>query len=305
MTWFFIAIFAPLLWSFTNHIDKYILSRYSSDEGGVGGLIVYSALFPLLILPFMVIIHPLVLDVIIRDVLVLLLAGAINVIAVILYLYAISDDETSTVIPFFQLVPVFGFFLGFLVLGEVLTKNQIFAAILIITGTVILSLEFKAESSTKFKKKLLLLMIGSSLLYACYDTLFKVIAIKGNFWTAMFWEQLGMVLMGGLLIVFVRKYRLDFYRIVRGHTTKFFSLNVLNEFVYALGSFIYNYSLLLAPIVLVMLVNSYQPVFVFIEGIIITLLLPKIATEKLTREHLVQKIVSITVIVIGSALLYI
>ena len=48
MSWFFIALGAPFLYSVVTHLDKYLIHRFKKDkteERGVGGLILYSALF--------------------------------------------------------------------------------------------------------------------------------------------------------------------------------------------------------------------------------------------------------------------
>lgn len=40
MTWFFIALIGPALWSMGNHIDKYLLQKYLRG-GGIGALIIF------------------------------------------------------------------------------------------------------------------------------------------------------------------------------------------------------------------------------------------------------------------------
>jgi hypothetical protein len=50
-------------------------------------------------------------------------------------------------------------------------------------------------------------------------------------------------------------------------------------------------------------VNGFQPLVVFLSGILITLFLPRFEPESLLRHHLLQKLLSIGVIFAGSYLL--
>jgi drug/metabolite transporter (DMT)-like permease len=304
MAWFFIALVAPILWSFSNHIDKYIVSRYSTHKSKVGGLIIHTAFSAILVLPIVYLIHPAIFNIRISSIYALIIAGFLNILAILFYLYAINNEEESIVIPFFQLIPVFGYILGYLVFGETLNTKQIIAGLIILFGVVILSINFNKKSKSKIKIGLVLLMASSSLLYALYFVVFKFVAIEENFWTSMFWEEIGMLIIGVLLFLLVKSYRLDFNSLVKNYTLKLFSVNMLNEYVYSAGSFFYNFALLLAPVTMVLLVNAYQPVFVLIIGVALTLFLPKISVEEISGRNFAQKVFAIAVIVLGSVILY-
>jgi len=74
-------------------------------------------------------------------VIVLVLSGALGVACLILYFKALQDNEASVVVPYYQTIPIFGFILGYFILGEVLNASQIVACGLVIIGTIILSLD--------------------------------------------------------------------------------------------------------------------------------------------------------------------
>jgi hypothetical protein len=63
------------------------------------------------------------------------------------------------------------------------------------------------------------------------------------------------------------------------------------------------YATLLAPVALVLVVNSFQPLFVFALGIVLTLLLPRVAKESLDRRKMLQKGVGIGLMVVGGYLI--
>lgn len=64
-----------------------------------------------------------------------------------------------------------------------------------------------------------------------------------------------------------------------------------------------NFATLLAPLALVWVVNGFQPFFVLLYGVIITLFFPKFGTESLLKKHLVQKVVAILIMFVGVLLL--
>src|ERR1039458_2519080 len=140
--WFCISLIAPVLWTIVNHIDKYLLSKYFKGNG-IGAIFLFSSLFSVFVLPGILIFEPsIVLCISVPDIVILLLVGVMSAVAFLLYLYALDIEEASVVIPLLQLIPVFAYFLSYLILGERLNKVQILAALIVILGIVILSLEF-------------------------------------------------------------------------------------------------------------------------------------------------------------------
>lgn len=298
MSWFFIALINPLAHATVNHLDKYIISKYFKGDS-VGALIIFSALFAVVALPVLWIIDSTVFKVTDYKIAILLMVnGALLVTAIIFYLYALKDNEASFVAPFFQLVPVFAFFLGYFFLGEVLTQNQVFATILLITGALIFSLDFTGKSG-RINWKLLFYMFCSSLLYAANAVIFKTIAIDQGFTHSLFWDMTGKFIFGVILFVFVASYREQFISIIKNNGFYPVFLNSLNEIIALIGEIALIYAVLLAPVALVQAVGGLQPAFVFVLGLLITLLFPKFGEESLKIKILSQKIIGIAVIVFG------
>ncbi len=130
MTWFIIAIIAPFLWSIVNHADKYLLSKHES-ESSVGSLMIFSTFAGIVVVIF----APLFTDSLaipLYQAGVLILSGILAASGIMMYLYALEHEETSMVVPFMQLIPVFGYIFAYLILGETLTSNQIIASLIII-----------------------------------------------------------------------------------------------------------------------------------------------------------------------------
>lgn len=302
--WFFIALLSPFLWGIVNHADKYLLSRYLMHTG-VGAILVFSCLFSFILLPFIAsFTDACITSIDFYPAIGLMGIGALNAFGFYFYLITIEQEEASVVIPLLQLGPVFSYALGYCILGEVLSPTQIVASLVILIGVVILSVDIDLENKIRIKKALLLTMCLSALLFALSDTVFKYITLEGSFWTSTFWQYGGVTLVGISCVVFIPKYRRQFYTMLRANKKGVLSINIGSEALYLLGNLANNFAILLAPVALVATVCSSQPLFVFITGTLLTIFFPHIATEKISRWHLIQKMVAILIIVAGSWWLY-
>lgn len=261
MNWFLIALIPPALWSVTNHLDKYLVSKFFKG-GGVGTLMVFSSIIGLFVLPFIAFLHPEVLA-ISKVGLLVALNGFIYLLAALPFFYALQKDEASVCVPIFQLVPVFTFVLAYFVLGETLTKTQILGGILIVAASVFISLDLKNLRKVKIKKDVLGLMAIASLLYSLNFMFFKFFALESNLWFTMFWEYVGFAVFALLIMVFVKSYRKQFLEVLKNNKVTVLSLNGLNEIINLIAKGVFNYASLLTPITLTWIVNGFQPFFVF------------------------------------------
>ncbi len=302
MNWLLIALINPLAHSISNHFDKYLLSKHIKG-GTVGALIVFTSLFAFVALPVIAILRTDVLSsVSIYQGIILIFNGALVSVAVALYLYALNLDEASYVAPFFQFVPVFGFTLGYLLLGEGLSKYQLVAALLIVFGSLLLSIEF-TKAQPKFKTKVIALMAGSSFFYALNAVVFKFIAVEQGFLDSLFWDMLGKFLFGVVIFVFVRKYRQQFLDLIRLSGAKITILNILSQVIELIGELSIILAVLLAPIALVQSVGVMQPLFVLLIGVFLTLYFPRYVKEEMSHKHLAQKFIGIFIVMMGVLIL--
>lgn len=301
MNWFLIALLPPIFWSITNHFDKYLLSRYFKG-GGVGALMVFSSLIGLLLLPIIVLLHPAVLQVSISSIFIAI-NGFFYVLAVLPYFYALQKDEASICVPLFQLIPVFSFILSFLILGETLNNIQLIGGLLIMISAIAISLDLTDGKKIKFKKEVFWYMVLSSFLFALNFILFKFFAIQSDFWFTSFWEYVGFAIFAAFLLIIVKSYRVQFFNVLKINRVTVLGLNGINEVVNIIAKVSFNLASLLTPVTLVWIVNGTQPFFVFIYGIILTLLFPKISQENITKKVLLQKSIAIVIMFIGAYLI--
>jgi drug/metabolite transporter (DMT)-like permease len=303
MNWFFIALIGPFMYALTNHIDKILLDKYFK-EGGVGTILIFSSLLAVIVLPFLFLMDRTVFDVGGMKILALAAVGVLYVLVLWCYLIALKDEEASVAIVFYQLVPVFGYVLSYFILGEILTKMQILAMAVIILGTTVISFEIDIENKFKLRRKTILPMLFACFFWALGSVIFKAVALEENVWRSFFWENLSLVLVGVVIFIFIRSYRVNFLSAMRNNSKIILSLGAVNELLYIGGNLAFAFAYMLAPVALVLLTDSFQSIFAMLIGIFLTLFFPAISIEKIGAKHLWQKIFAIIITGIGTYLLF-
>jgi drug/metabolite transporter (DMT)-like permease len=301
MSWFFIALWAPFLLACANHNDKFLLSRYLKKKT-IGSIVIVSSLFSSVALPIVLFFHPDVTDVTLLQGSTLVATGMSSILAAVCYLSALDMDEASFVTPLYQTVPIFAYVLGFFILGETITFAQGMGSLVIIAGAVALSFEL-GQRGMRFKRNVVALMVGASILSAANGVIFKLIAMDKGFWVSLFWGFVGQVAAGLTLLVCVPNYRRDFLDLFKQHNVAAVGLIALSRTLFGVSEAVTLYATLLAPVALVLLVNSFQPLFVFAIGIALTLLFPRVSTESLGSMKMLQKSMGIGLILAGGYLI--
>lgn len=305
MNWFFIALAAPFLWALVNIADNYLVRHFSKkeEEKSSGALVLFSSLIGLVIAFFIWIFYPNVYDIPAFDKILLLVCGVLTVVWVILYLFSLEIEETSLIVPWFLCVPVFGYILGYIFLGETLSLKQFVGSAIIFVGLILISINF--EPGKKARGKHVYYMFFACLAIAISGVIFKYVTVSNDFWVSSFWEYLGLGLTGLLIFILMPKYRESFLHMNKtaGHTI--LGVNITSEFVSVAGNLLGNLALVLAPAAaLVFLVGSFQPAFVLILTIVGTKFFPHIIKEDLSWKKLLPKIIALAFVVLGSAILF-
>jgi uncharacterized membrane protein len=301
MSMFLLTLIAPALWAVANHLDKIIVSRYFQNAS-LGAMMIFSALIGIAVLPVAFIFQDQAFAVGVITPLVILANGCLYLLGVQLYLMALRAGDASACVPILQLTPVISFVLAYLILGETLSANQLIGGVFIVSGALLISLEISLGKRTRWRADILSLMLLSSFLHSVQYLLFKVFATQINFWSTMFWESLGFVCFGIFLLVFVKSYRLDFLTVF-GKKWRATGMNLLGELVNITGKITFNYISLLIPITLAWLGVGFQPLFVLVYSLILTVFFPHISTENVLGSHLIQRALAIGLMVVGAFIL--
>jgi uncharacterized membrane protein len=299
MSWLVFAFSGPVLWAISVHLDKYLVERFFK-ESNVAVLLVFTALIGVLMLPFIWFYGPSVTTPGIGSIALIALSGIFYMGAMLLYLRALQSEEASVVAPFFQASPLFGYVLGYFVLGEKLSGMQMTGGAMIVLGALFVSIRF-GQGFGAFKLRLAVLMLGCGFVLSLSSLIFKVFAIKVEFWTTTFWMFVGEAVFGAALLS-VPSYRSQFIKMVRANTAALLSINASNELINLGGGLGNRYALLFAPLSIVQAIGSTTTLFVFGFGILLSLAFPRLGRENLSGGELLQKGIAAVLVAAGVAL---
>ena len=298
-----IIVLAVLIFSLTNHYDKYLINRYARDFS-IGMLLIFSGFIGIptaLIIWFNL--GSTLFTITNFSMLLLVLSGFFYILSLVPYMYAIESDDVSSVTPVFLIMPIITYVLSYFFLDEALTSTQIIAMSTILLCIFLLSIHSVDENKQlkiKVKYRTLIMVLLSSLLNSSLIVFFKYAAVEESYFLTMFWNQLGYVL-GGAALLLVPAYRRGFFLLLSSRKNlNVVSYNTLGEVINIVGDFVYRYALLLAPVALVQtLALGFQPIFVFLLGIFFTVFMPWFSQETITKSILINKAILITIMCVA------
>jgi uncharacterized membrane protein len=299
MSWLAFALCGPILWAISVHLDKYLVERYFKDADVIV-LLIFTALMGLVLMPIIAALVPGVFQRDLTSIVLMALSGLFYMTGITFYLRALQGHEASMVAPFFQSSPLFGYILAYLVLGETLTRTQLLGGALIVFGVLSVSIG-SGPKRERFRWQLAALMLCAGFVLSLSTLIFKAFAIQEEFWATTFWMFAGEALFGiGFLCI--GRYRRQFLDLLRVNGRALIALNASNELINLGGGLANRYALIFAPLAIVQALGSTTTLFVFVIGVLLTLLFPKVSRENLSASEFVRKGLAAVLVAIGVTL---
>lgn len=293
MSWIIYTIIGVLLFSSTNYIEKYLVDKKIKEP-----LILTISSGPIFLLFGTIIYFFVHLQVVtFIQFSALIGAGIFLIMYLIPYYNALSEEETSRIIPLFQFVPVFTLIFSYIFLNEQLRIPQLIGFVLILFGGFAISLK-KIEIEIFSLSKSFWLMILSSLLYTAVPIFFKYAVKSVDFWTAFFYQSIGAFI-GSVLLLLFPPYKKTILREIK--KLSFFPTFLL-FFLHSIGfvgEIAISFAYFLAPVALVTVLAGTQPFFVLFIGIILSVWFPHIVEEDIKKSTLIIKFVAMGLIFAG------
>jgi drug/metabolite transporter (DMT)-like permease len=288
-----------MLWAISTHLDKYLVEKYFKHSS-VAVLLIFTALIGLLALPFIWFLGPDVMALGPRSAALTALAGVLYMGGLLFYLWALQFEEASVVAPFYQATPLFGYALGYFVLGETLSNTQLIGGALVIGGALLVSLNIGAHA-LKLNVRLVALMLTCALSMAVSSLIFKIFALQDEFWPTTFWMYAGEAAFGGAMLT-VASHRRQFMALLRSSPCAVLSINAANELINLGGGLGARYALVLAPLSLVQAISSTTTLFVFGTGLLLTNFFPVLSRETASARELVRNGFAAVFVALGAYL---
>jgi len=296
--WVSIAIFGTAFLGLVNIIDSHLISRRMPSLRafllliGIVHLIYASVLFSLFPLPEGMGIWP---------VLVAVASGILRTGAITIMLYTMKREEVSRVIPVVYTYPVFVAIMAVPLLGETLYYLQWIAIIIVVAGAVMISFRRNSEGSATWLGKPLLLLFGSSLLFAMADIASKYALAFISFWN-MFWFS-AFCISGIFLLASMRPHIIRQLSNMKQRSSTI-ALVVFNETLAPIGIVLSFWAMQRGPVSLVSTIASSRPIFVFIYALIISRVSPMFLEYQPGKALLALRLIATAMIFGGIAIIY-
>lgn len=217
------------------------------------------------------------------------------------YFLAIKKEEISRVVILYNLVPIFVFGLSFLVLGEVLYKNQLWAFLILLIGGLVSSIHVKKKGA--FWSRALPFMILSILFYAIYSVTLRFVSPQESSYVILWWHLIFMACLSLLLFLF-SKFRSDFKKDFNKYKGQLVLAGLLIFCFDTVAVFFYISALSISPVALVQALLSSQAIMVFLMGVAISLFNKKVLREELDKKNILLKLTALILVVVGICILY-
>ncbi|MBR9682047.1 MAG: DMT family transporter [Candidatus Aenigmarchaeota archaeon] len=296
MNWILLTLFAVMIWAVGNIVEKFVLTKYFKNPaiptffsclfGLIAALITYTfahVAFPALEVAF-----------------VPFIAGVMFMVLVYSYFKALYMEEVSRVIPLFALVPLFVSILAAIFLNEIFSIIKYAGVAFLIAGAFVISYEKKGV----FKlSKAFWTMIIADIFFAASIVLVKysldTLSMTSN--TTFFWFALGNF---ALIPIFFFMSKKSLFKVIK-KSPKVLLYVCFSEPIAITGRYVLFTAASLGPITLISALGQTQMFFVLLFAIAVTMLWPKIIKEKINKKEIIEKLIGITLVFIGSVLVII
>lgn len=293
ISWVLVIISAYLFFSIASFGDKLVLNRSQNPKLYIFYVGVLSLLV-LLLIPFIGISFPSV-----PSFFWIILSSATLMAGLYTLYVAVLEFEVSKVVPIVGAVqPIFVLIFVWLFNEfEVVKTNNIWAFLILLVASVIISIEKKLTITSR----LLRFSLSASLLTGLSFVLIKMVFLSQSFFNGIIWIGIFNFLFALSLLlsasfrkeVFIKKSILD---------KKTISLVLITQAAGGLGGILQNLAIYLAPFSSLAIINALrgiQYIFLFAITLIFSKFLPKILKEKVSGRIVLQKVAALCLIVIG------
>ncbi|MFH0873653.1 MAG: hypothetical protein V1846_02315 [Candidatus Komeilibacteria bacterium] len=231
--------------------------------------------------------------------LIALITGAVFTLALYLLYSALQKGEASRVVPLVGGgMPVIIFIVSYILKVEIFTGHKLIAFIFLLAGSIIITVMPSKKRFFQLDQGLWW-AVGASLSFAAFFLLTKYMFWQHSFIDGIVWPRLGT-----LVVIVV----MMFWQINRQHLAHPFNKVgwhlrlglIANQGLAALGFLGQNYAIKLGgSLSLISALQGLQYVFILIFAALVSWRFPKLFTEEVSTNIIIQKVIALILIVIG------
>ena len=233
------------------------------------------------------------------------LGGGAAFFAGIYFLYsAIIKGEVSRVISIVGgLSPILIFIFSLLFLDEKFSFYSITALLMLITGSILLSL-VKDGKGFKFGHYFFLTCFLAAFFFALSYGLTKAVFFKTSFLNGFIWIRVG-TLICVIFVFLIPRFRKGILESSREFSTRLKTLFFIDKGISALAHVALNYAIKLGSVTIVNALQAVEYAFIFVLASACSYFFPQIFRESLAPRHLILKIMGVALVSSGVVLLFV
>jgi uncharacterized membrane protein len=294
MEWFFFALAAMLIFPLCNVISKIILTKKINDVLSYN-LLTY--IFDIFLIILFVLVLKITLD---FTAALSILYGFSFFFLWILYFHAIKKEEVSRVALTRSSVPIFVLILSSIFLGESLSLNNYIGIGLLVVSSVLASYK---KSGKKFHLSaafgiIIIFVFGSALM----GILSKYTMGFTDYWNFFLWSTVGGQI-GSLMFLIVPKLRRNLAKQASMIERRTWLMLLVSYLLGNIGYVFYYSAISMAKISLISALMSARPMLLFLYALALTIFMPHILKEDVSRSSLIMKGLAGIMVIIGSYLI--
>lgn len=295
--WFVFALIATLIWSVGAILVKFVRVNYIKSP--IGYLIIAApvTLYSLVFLFFGKVQIPST-----KMLLYIAITAIASFVGYWLYLTAIHEEEISRVITLYGLSPLITLILATIFLKEILTISDYLAFPLIIVGSMLISVR-KLKGRFRFSHGIILVFI-SIFLYSIQNLFFKL-AAEVDWVSVMILRQICFAIIPISLFVFSKEIRKKTKDDLKQLNKKRLGLLYTAEIMGITGIVFSYLAIQRGPVSLVNLVHGTEGLFVIILATFLSIFIPRILKEEISRKTIGLKITAALLMLLGLYLIVI
>jgi len=293
-TWLILAFLAPLFWSFTNILDKFLLEKHAKDPFS---LAVYMDIAFFVLSLFLVLFTDLAAP--FSYILIAVLIGLLNFFSFLFGFKAMAVEDASVVVPLIFVYPVFTTLFAFLFLGETVSLGQYAGAALLILSSVLIAL--KRNLGKLAVSPALKFMLVSVLLTGAMVTVEKFALGSISPYALLFWSNFGLLGASLAALALFPGMRKRFVGLLHLRP-KIAGIAWLCNGTCFVAALLFYLALSVGPATLVSSLNALQPFFVLVMILLLSRFLPHLLKEEHTSRMLLLKVLAVLFVLIGSYL---
>jgi len=229
------------------------------------------------------------------------LSGITKAAAVIIMLYLMKKEEVSLVIPIINTYPIFVALIAIPTLKATITSLQWLAILIVVFGVLLASIRSLTGTKITWLGKPLILLAGSSILWAVSDIQAKYALDYMSTWN-MFWIS---HIFHALAFLGVSFRRSVFREIIYYQKRKSALIMVfLNEAIFVTALILFYWSMQRGPVSLVSVIYSSRILFVFLYAVIISRFSSFLLEQHTAGATLLVRFIAVSLITSGIIIIY-